>query len=514
MNNNVFISCIGASIYVIATFLRTAINVSSKKDGTNGATGATGAEGQIGFVGPTGPIGPTGATGATGPTGSRGPTGPTGATGPTGPTGAIGPSGPSGPVDTTVSTFLVGGTPTTNSTRSSGNIQYSYDDGVTWIPCAPFTSPFTPQNAGPVSIASNGYTFLASMYFDNGTNTGTQLYTSSDGIHWILNREMSLATKLLTMVRYIANFWFIGGINFSNDPCAYISYDGFTYTDITSLLPANVENLLCAATNGHTVVCGINLGNVSPVVFAYSSIDSVASLAWTPISLSPSTFVPSDICYGISTFVAVGADDPVSPTVTVMYSSDGKTWNVSSSGYSIFDTLGTCVVCNGTVFVAGGSGNSTFNIMYSYDGINWNNCLGALLDTVYTITWNSSQFIAVGSGSDTIAYSSDGITWTSANPISGFSSFNSICCRRTIQNFSVGSNVLTTPVFDTFTAVSGTTITVTNPLVTLQSHIILTVKTPVGAAAGFSYVSGLANGSFSVFCQPMDDSLYNYAVLN
>ena len=81
-------------------------------------------------------------------------------------------------------------------------------------------------------------------------------------------------------------------------------------------------------------------------------------------------------------------------------------------GTSIFSTSGNSVISNGVIFVAVGEGTNT--IAYATNVTTWT----GLGTTVFSqsgdgITWTGTKFVAVGNGITTIAYSSDGITWTS-----------------------------------------------------------------------------------------------------
>ena len=75
-------------------------------------------------------------------------------------------------------------------------------------------------------------------------------------------------------------------------------------------------------------------------------------------------------------------------------------------------SFGYGVAWNGTLWVAVGSG--TFSIAYSSDGINWTGVTGStsIFSYGYGVAWNGLRFVAVGSGTFSIAYSSDGINWT------------------------------------------------------------------------------------------------------
>lgn len=58
-------------------------------------------------------------------------------------------------------------------------------------------------------------------------------------------------------------------------------------------------------------------------------------------------------------------------------------------------------------------GEGTNSIAYSSNGINWTGIGKTIFSTRgFDAAWNGSMWVAVGSGTNTIAYSSDGINWT------------------------------------------------------------------------------------------------------
>jgi hypothetical protein len=137
---------------------------------------------------------------------------------------------------------------------------------------------------------------------------------------------------------------------------------------------------------------------------------------------------------------------------TLDYSYDGFSWK--GLGSSIFDNYCSCALNNGTLWVASGSNNNT--IAYSYDGINWTglgktaingwgNAIGyngtlwlaggystgvfkqiassttgtsftgvasPFSDSCMGFAWNGKLWVAVGYWTQTIAWSTDGSTWT------------------------------------------------------------------------------------------------------
>jgi hypothetical protein len=57
-------------------------------------------------------------------------------------------------------------------------------------------------------------------------------------------------------------------------------------------------------------------------------------------------------------------------------------------------------------------GSGTNTIAYSSNGTSWTGLgTGTFSTAGQGVAWNGTRFVAVGSGTNTIAYSSDGITW-------------------------------------------------------------------------------------------------------
>jgi hypothetical protein len=59
-------------------------------------------------------------------------------------------------------------------------------------------------------------------------------------------------------------------------------------------------------------------------------------------------------------------------------------------------------------------GDNNNSIAYSYDGLGWTSVTNSksILNIGYGVAWNGSMWVGVGGGDNTIAYSSDGIHWT------------------------------------------------------------------------------------------------------
>ena len=72
--------------------------------------------------------------------------------------------------------------------------------------------------------------------------------------------------------------------------------------------------------------------------------------------------------------------------------------------------MGNGVAWNGTMWVAVGQG--TNSIAYSSDGSTWTGVTNIFSTTGNNVSWNGSLWVAVGYGTNTLAHSSDGKTWT------------------------------------------------------------------------------------------------------
>jgi hypothetical protein len=101
----------------------------------------------------------------------------------------------------------------------------------------------------------------------------------------------------------------------------------------------------------------------------------------------------------------------------VSSSDNGVTWTIFPTGNSLFSTGNVRALAkNSTYFIAGGTG--TNKLAYSSDGTTWTaSTSGNTVFTgggVYGIAWNETMWVASGNGTNKIAYSYDGITWTAS----------------------------------------------------------------------------------------------------
>jgi hypothetical protein len=136
---------------------------------------------------------------------------------------------------------------------------------------------------------------------------------------------------------------------------------------------------------------------------------------------------PLYTCNGIafngSLWLAVGASG--SDFISYATSTDGITWTPGErdvSGNPFYGSFATCVGWNGTYWLVGGHYNvGGINFMKSYDGYTWTPSpevpFGGTPNSVNSVAWNGTYWVAVGTGYSygvSIYKSTDGMTWTAA----------------------------------------------------------------------------------------------------
>lgn len=153
-------------------------------------------------------------------------------------------------------------------------------------------------------------------------------------------------------------------------------------------------------------------------------------LDWFKINTTIFSIQGNDVVYSqkLNRWVAVGRGSN-----TIAFSDNGITWfGLGSSIFSNGKGLGYSEEQN--LWLAGGVGvNST--MAYSYDGINWIPNNKIFTTQCNDLLFANNTWIAVGSGTITIAISSDGFNWTTIN-IPGFTAY-SVAYSDTLDQFVV-----------------------------------------------------------------------------
>lgn len=319
------------------------------------------------------------------------------------------------------------------NTEDSVKIVYSLNNGDTWIPTTNSNLVFTNYCS---SAKWNGKIWAAT---GSGANT---IATSSNGIDWV-GRGSYIFTDFASTIIWSdeLSMWVAGGSG--TNSIAY-SYDGIYWVGLGISIFSRVNSI---AWNGKQfIACGLNISNNSnTVAYSYNGID------WTAVSAF------SDECkqciWNNTYWVAIGADN----THNMAVSTNGIQWTLftnvdilTPSHISISNT-GIITIIDSSINRVGITKSNDFshmqlfdysepiissystpdfyfltstNILRTADVEIWPN-----LNTGYSISnlslingieWNypnkghatiKPYSIAVGEGSNTIAYSTDGILW-------------------------------------------------------------------------------------------------------
>jgi len=309
----------------------------------------------------------------------------------------------------------------------TNSIIYSAD-GLTWTGIASGATTFS---VGGFGIAWNGKVWVA---VGNGTNS---ICYSVNGINWtpISNTQITTFTTqgfgvAWNGIRFVA-------VGQGTNTIIY-SADGINWLPVpssTSIFSSNGQNI---AWNGiRWVAMGFGINS-----FAYSA----DGINWTGIATGSSAFTNAGIGVGYSSnvFAAYAQQtlDMLPQNIPTFFRSTNQIFN-SLSSMLINDTLAidrtynyVGVNCNAPLYnldVAGVANMSTFtkvnvqpyavarwvaggqgtnSIAYSADGINWTGITGPFTAT-NGVAWNGVRWVAVGTGGVyAIAYSPDGINWT------------------------------------------------------------------------------------------------------
>ena len=300
------------------------------------------------------------------------------------------------------------------------------------------------------------------------TNNATGYNTYSfDGINWIRpNSQVFGASGPAHSVAYNGNLWVMGGqaatgAATTNPNGGSISGTTFSITSISTgatfypgalLIGSTIAagTYITAQLTGTPGGIGTYSVNISQTVvagaFTITGQNTAMAYSYDGITWNggygfyPATVSVNGICYGVAwgkdKFVAVGTNGNATTPTIVYYSYDGINWTAGSGITGAAGGSGRSVAYNGTRWVMVGAIGATApaaTAWYSADGINWTATTTNVFTNTnfaigYGIAWNGLLWVAVGtnssntSTSNTINYSTDGLTWTVAST-SG-SSFN------------------------------------------------------------------------------------------
>ena len=271
--------------------------------------------------------------------------------------------------------------PKTTALCLGNTIAYSNDQGQSWFNIG----------ASPFSISANDAVWNGKLWVVGGTDTANTLATSLDGINWVGRGNYIFSTSC-------------NGIDWSPQQKKYVAIGSGT-------------NVIATSMDG---------------------------IYWRGTTASLFNNGGNDIKWGNGVWVAVG--NSASSGNTIAYSSDAITWNYAANS---FQTSGKRVYFDGSIWTIYGE-DPSYNIATSSDGIHWSLSYFAGANSLSLNTANSGMFpgipyllqscntvssihkyvhnnsdrgiayiqpisLACGSGSNSLAYSVDGIQWIAIN---------------------------------------------------------------------------------------------------
>jgi len=315
--------------------------------------------------------------------------------------------------------------------KDTGIIIYS-SDGITWT-----------ANDTPLAVA-NSVTWNGSLWLIVGT-TATEstnyLITSPDGLTWTpQSTPFSRPGQVVTSRRILSPTIPINRVLTENF-CVATANSGFIYSyDAVTWLPQNTSGGRKVALGGNFLP-NTAIWNGSYWLGGGTSEGSVINFSVDGITWSSSVQSPFDGHTGLTKdgtplveqgtvntlawngviWVAGGLSPP--PSKTIMTSPDGQTWTAQSSPFDAGGVVKS-VAWNGRLWVAVGSGTNA--IATSSDGITWIPQYSASFDpppgprptswasVANTVAWNGSYWLVGGlSTGSAMATSTDGMTWVS-----------------------------------------------------------------------------------------------------
>lgn len=245
--------------------------------------------------------------------------------------------------------------------------------------------------------------YQPTLCLGNSTN-GNTVYTSDDGIFW-----NTVGTNVFsTSKNAFWNGYMWVAVGTGTNTIAY-SYDGVSWVGLGNSVFSTSGN--CVSWNGVSWVAGGSGTNT----IAYSS----DGIDWVGIGSTAITTSGNGVLWTGKTWIMVGEG-----VYKIVKSSDGVNWYGVSESIFTNRLLGLCISSSKIVTV--GQGLSQDEIGYSIDGGDtWISSSTGVFGTVCnSVFWNSEKYIAVGGSTHSVAYSSDGISWTvSSDAFTGVSKY-------------------------------------------------------------------------------------------
>ena len=295
-------------------------------------------------------------------------------------------------------------------------------DGCIW------TLVITPKQLGRPTLYWNSICWSGSIFCALTTTSSLyRIMISSDGINWRFSSfwYQNRSGTFISQVCWNGTVFCILGAN-----GIYYSYDGITWTTVSSIFLPNFGNLSFYGFNyfcwngqqfccvGQTSSEGPMCVVLSPINFPNHNPYRIHNLTENSIwnnNYNPLTNNLICICWGNNKFVAISNNGETNNRV--ISSDDGINWAPASSGVENNNWISVCWGYDKFCAVASGLSGETINrIMISSDGMNWKPINTNIVD-IYpwtSIVWGNDKFLVStnsSAGRNGVMISSNGIDW-------------------------------------------------------------------------------------------------------
>ena len=239
----------------------------------------------------------------------------------------------------------------------------------------------------------------------SGLNPTNIMAYSTNGINWTQGTMPS--SQRWSSVCY-GNGKFVAVAD--NTTTMAYSTDGISWTNGT--MPTNqVWESIC-------------YGNDKYVAVAYDSRNmaySTDGISWTNGTM-PSRQIWKSVCYGNGKYVAVASNT----TIAYLPDSEFDLLKFKESSVSASSSRTLQSVCYGNGKYVAVVYNST-TMAYSTDGISWTEGTMPISRQWFSVCYGNDKFVAVALGTNIMAYSTDGISWTQGTILSSSRTWRSVC---------------------------------------------------------------------------------------
>ncbi len=260
-------------------------------------------------------------------------------------------------------------------------------DGSTWTEYSVDSDPIALENLA-ASIRHGGLNIMA-----GGDGA---MYSSPDDTSWSTPFSSALG-DLRDVIWGGSQFVAVGG-----GPSVYTSPDGLAWTTQLSTNPASSHMLGMVFAGGQYVAVGNGTAN--------QAMTSPDAITWTSHTVSANNLTLNNVTWGNNLYVAVGQ------SATIVTSPDGISWAAQTNGLVGTENLLDVEWIGGLFVITGhdfSGGFVEYFVATSSDGTSWTKQVMPQFRWIEQLAFNGS--VLIGVGQNTIATSTDGMTWSYRN---------------------------------------------------------------------------------------------------